>query len=94
MHWGPLHARRFYGKAHDNSGGLLPSYRTHPRVRALDLPGMRRSLEHILSWDFARALACHTDPIEGEPARALIRRAWAWVWSEGAPPSSTREGMP
>ena len=104
-------------------GGLLPSYRTHPRMRTIDIPGMRKSLETILAWDIVRdgevpsqkelssyfeellvvkflvkrnlvpqmrnfsptldidrAVACHTDPIEsGGEAKALIRRAWAWV---------------
>ena len=58
----------------------MPSYRTHPRMRTIDIPGMRKSLETILAWDIDRAVACHTDPIEtGAEAKALIRRAWAWV---------------
>ena len=49
-------------------------------MRTIDIPGMRKSLETILSWDIDRAVACHTDPIEsGGEAKALIRRAWAWV---------------
>ena len=48
----------------DNSGGLLPSYRTHPRMRSIDIVGMRRSLDVLLGWRFERALCCHTDPIE------------------------------
>ena len=64
----------------DNSDGLLPSYRTHPRMRSIDIVGMRRSLDALLGWRFERALCCHTDPIEGEEARALIKRAWAWCW--------------
>jgi nicotinamidase-related amidase len=72
----------FYGRPGDNADGLLPSYRTHPRLRTLDLPGMRRSLDALLSWGFARVLACHTDPLTGGEARALIKRAWGWVWHE------------
>jgi nicotinamidase-related amidase len=72
----------FYSTSEDNAGGLLPTYRTHPRMRSIDIPGMRRSLEQILSWDFDRALACHTDPIDGSEAQALIKQAWAWVWLE------------
>ncbi len=72
----------FYGKPGDNSGGLLPAYRTHPRMRTIDLDGMRRSLDGLLGWGFARALACHTDPMGGDEARGLIRRAWGWVWRE------------
>ena len=37
-------------------------------------------LDALLGWRFERALCCHTDPIEGEEARALIKRAWAWCW--------------
>jgi len=70
----------FYGHPQDNSGGLLPSYRTHPRMRSIDIPGMRRSLDKLLAFQFQRVLACHTDPIEGAEARGLIKRAWAWVW--------------
>ena len=72
----------FYGRPDDNSDGLLPSYRTHPRCRTLDLPAMRRSLDVLLAWRFDRALACHTDPVTGGEARALIKRAWGWVWRE------------
>ena len=72
----------FYAKPGDNSGGLLPSYRTHPRMRTIDLAGTRRSLDHLLSWTIDHALACHTDPMAGDEAKALIRRAWGWVWSE------------
>ena len=64
----------------DNSGGLLPSYRTHPRMRAIDIPGMRRSLDTILGWHTERALTCHTDPIEGGEVKLLLKRAWGWVW--------------
>eukprot|EP00927_Polykrikos_kofoidii_P037890 TRINITY_DN32096_c0_g1_i1.p1 TRINITY_DN32096_c0_g1~~TRINITY_DN32096_c0_g1_i1.p1 ORF type:complete len:598 (-),score=71.58 TRINITY_DN32096_c0_g1_i1:94-1887(-) len=72
----------FYGHPQDNSGGLLPSYRTHPRMRSIDIPGMRRSLDTILSWDFDQALACHTDPLNGKEARRLIKLAWSWLWNE------------
>ena len=72
----------FYAKPGDNSGGLLPSYRTHPRMRTIDLAGTRRSLDNLLSWAIDHALACHTDPMAGDEAKALIRRAWGWVWSE------------
>ena len=69
----------FYGHPQDNSGCLLPAYRTHPRMRSIDLVGMSKSLKRILAWDFSTVLACHTDPIPGEAARALIERAWSWV---------------
>ena len=59
---------------------LLPSYRTNPKARTIDVGAMRRSLERILAWDFNRCVACHTDPIDGEEARTLIRQAWSWVW--------------
>ena len=59
---------------------LLPSYRTHPKARTIDPIGLRLSLEKILAWDFTRCVACHTDPIDGEEARSLIRSAWGWVW--------------
>ena len=63
-----------------SSGGLLPSYRTNPRMRTIDIPGMKKSLETIMAWNIDRAVACHTDPIEsGGEAKALMRRAWAWV---------------
>ena len=29
----------FYNRPHDNSNGLMPSYRTHPRMRTIDIPG-------------------------------------------------------
>lgn len=70
----------FYGHATDNSGGLLPCYRTHPRMRTLDIPGMRSSLRELLGWEFERALACHTDPMTGEECRGLIQTAWQWLW--------------
>ena len=72
----------FYASPQDNSAGLLPAYRTHPRMRSLDMPGMRRSLERILAWQFERALACHTDPLGAAEARDLLQRAWGWVWTE------------
>ena len=72
----------FYGHADDASGGLLPSYRTHPRMRALDIPGARRSLDALLAWDVRAALACHCDPMEGEEFKRLIKTAWAWLWAE------------
>ena len=72
----------FYGRPQDNSGGLLPSYRTHPRMRTLDIPGLRQSLERILSWPFDRALACHIDPVEGEEGRGLLKTAWAFLWEK------------
>ena len=59
---------------------LLPHYRTHPCVRTIDIVGMRKAIEKILSWDFDLALACHTDPIDGKIARELIAKAWSWVW--------------
>jgi hypothetical protein len=60
---------------------LLPSYRTHPRMRTIDIVGMKKSLNHILqSWEFTKCLACHTDPIPGDDARRLIKAAWGWVW--------------
>merc|ERR1719221_2267841 len=70
----------FYGYAGDNSGGLLPAYRTHPRMRTIDTVGMRASLEELMALPFTRVLACHTDPLEAEEAKALLRRAWAFVW--------------
>jgi nicotinamidase-related amidase len=72
----------FYGKSNDNSGGLLPAYRTHPRMRTIDLSGMKASLDHLLNWEFDHALACHTDKMSGAECRALIRTAWGWVWQE------------
>jgi len=72
----------FYGHPQDNSGGLLPSYRTHPRLRTIDITGMRRSLKALLGWDFERATACHTDPITGDEAKRLLKTAWQWVLTE------------
>jgi len=72
----------FYGYPQDNSHGLLPAYRTHPRMRSIDIPGTRRSLDKILAWPFVKALACHTDPINGADAVELIKKAWAWVWDK------------
>ena len=69
----------FYGHPQDNSGNLLPAYRTHPCMRSIDLVGMRKSLAKILSWDFHKVLACHVDVMTGDEARALIEKAWAWV---------------
>ena len=71
----------FYGRPTDNSGGLLPSYRTHPRMRTIDVVGMRESLAHVLEWPLTGAVCCHTDPIRGgAQAKALLRRAWGWLW--------------
>jgi len=70
----------FYSQSDDNSGGLLPSYRTHPRARSIDISGMRKSLEEILSWDFDKAVACHIDPLEGPEAKEILRTAWGFVW--------------
>jgi len=70
----------FYGHTQDNAGGLLPSYRTHPRMRSIDILGMQRSLNKILSWTFDHALACHTDPMKGKEAAEALKSAWAWVW--------------
>ena len=64
----------FYGDPADNSGGLLPSYRTHPRVRTIDIAGMKRSLETILGWRFDRAVACHIDAMGGDECRELLSR--------------------
>ena len=72
----------FYAKPSDNSGGLLPAYRTHPRMRTIDLVGMRTSLDYVLGWEFKHAFACHTDLMEGDDARRLLRTAWKWVWDE------------
>ena len=49
-------------------------------MRTIDLPGMRRSLDLILTWDYQRVLACHTDPMEGTEAKTLLKRAWAWLY--------------
>lgn len=70
----------FYGHPQDNSGGLLPSYRTHPRMRSIDIPGMRKSLEKILAWDIDRVLACHVDELDGAEAKELFKTAWSFVW--------------
>lgn len=72
----------FYANSYDNSGGLLPAYRTHPRMRTIDIEGMRQSLEYLLDWDFVRAFTCHTDEMCGEEAKSLIKTAWGWVWRE------------
>ena len=37
----------FYNRPHDNSNGLMPSYRTHPRMRTIDIPGKDT---RILGW--------------------------------------------
>jgi nicotinamidase-related amidase len=74
----------FYTYPGDNSGGLLPAYRTHPRMRSIDIPGMRRSLEQVLAWDFDKALACHVDPMTGDECKGLLRQARQWVWAEEA----------
>ena len=74
----------FYGHAQDNSSGLLPSYRTHPRMRTIDIPGMKKSLDLILAWNFERVLACHTDPITGTEAKSLLKQAWAWLYYDEA----------
>ena len=67
----------------DNSAGLLPSYRTHPRMRTIDIAGMRRSLEAVLAWPVKGAVCCHTDPISGESqVKSLLRQAWGWLWEE------------
>merc|ERR1712086_716922 len=71
------------GETAGSAKPLLPSYRTNPKARTIDVGAMRRSLERILAWDFNRCLACHTDPIDGEEARTLIRQAWSWVWECG-----------
>jgi len=71
----------FYGRPTDNSGRLLPSYRTHPRMRTIDVAGMRTSLELLLGWQIERAVCCHTDPIEGgHLVRQTLRTAWGWLW--------------
>ena len=72
----------FYGQIQDNSGGLLPTYRTHPRMRTIDIPGMKKSLDLILEWNFNRVLACHTDPITGIEAKSLLKQAWAWLYDK------------
>jgi len=59
---------------------LLPAYRTHPKARTVDVYGLRLSLDRVLAWDFTRCLACHTDPLDGDEARILIKQAWGWVW--------------
>ena len=58
---------------------LLPHYRTHPSVRTIDINGTHKAIKKILSWDFDRVLACHTDPINGKEARNLISEAWGWT---------------
>lgn len=72
----------FYNQQYDNSGGLLPSYRTHPRTRSLNIPGMRQSLETVLQWDVAQAAACHTDLLSGDEAKRALRTAWRWLEDE------------
>ena len=59
----------FYSLPDDNSGGLLPAYRTHPNVRNINVSGMGHSLRTILAWDIRSALGCHTDPVDGTQAR-------------------------
>ena len=60
---------------------LLPAYRTHPMARTIDPVGLRLSLEKILAWKFTRAVACHTDAMDGQKARKLIREAWSFCWN-------------
>jgi hypothetical protein len=72
----------FYKYPGENSGGLLPSYRTHPRMRTIDNSGMRNSLEKILAWDIKKAAACHVDPMDGPECRELLKKAWGWCWTE------------
>ena len=72
----------FYANPGDNANGLLPSYRTHPRMRSIDLDGTRRSLDIVLGWKISHALACHTDSMSGDEAKQLLRDAWGWVWEE------------
>ena len=72
----------FYALPNDNSNGLLPAYRTHPRLRSLDIPGLRASFDEMLSWDVDKVLTCHTDPVEGKEAKKLFKLAWGWLWKE------------
>jgi len=72
----------FYNRPHDNSNGLMPSYRTHPRMRTIDIPGTKQSLDLILSLNFNQVLACHTDPMTGVEAKSLLKRAYAWLYDK------------
>lgn len=72
----------FYAHPQDTSGGLLPSYRTHPRMRTTNIVGLKRSLDIILAWDFENALACHVDPVKGDEAKALLKTAWSYAWKQ------------
>ncbi|CAE8676401.1 unnamed protein product [Polarella glacialis] len=83
----------FYRAADDPSGNLLPTYRTHPQVVRMDAAGMRRSLLYILSWDFEHCIGCHIDRLEGNAARELLTRAWAWVLEESSQGAAERAAV-
>ena len=51
-------------------------------MRTIDIPGMKKSLNLILQWNFNRVLACHTDPITGIEAKSLLKQAWAWLYDK------------
>lgn len=74
----------FYKLESDNSNGLLPAYRTHPKYRKIDLAGTSRAIKRILECvatrEVQKCLTCHTDPLSGQQHIVdTIRSAWAFL---------------
>ena len=51
-------------------------------MRTIDIPGTKQSLDLILSLNFNQVLACHTDPMTGDEAQSLLKRAYAWLYDK------------
>ena len=42
----------------------------------------RNQVTTLMGLDYVLGFACHTDLMEGDDARRLLRTAWKWVWDE------------
>lgn len=60
--------------------GMWGRPRPAPELRMFtrDKEGARLALDHLLAWDFDRAIIAHGELLDGDPKQA-IREAWAWV---------------
>lgn len=74
----------FYKLKSDNSNGLLPAYRTHPKYRKINLltcgEAIRRILEFVATRKVQKCVTCHTDPLVGQQMIIdTITSAWEFL---------------
>eukprot|EP00747_Dinoflagellata_sp_TGD_P097775 gnl/TRDRNA2_/TRDRNA2_167233_c0_seq4.p1 gnl/TRDRNA2_/TRDRNA2_167233_c0~~gnl/TRDRNA2_/TRDRNA2_167233_c0_seq4.p1 ORF type:complete len:715 (-),score=130.30 gnl/TRDRNA2_/TRDRNA2_167233_c0_seq4:226-2076(-) len=57
---------------------LLPTYRAPPKA-SIDVKGMQKGIQHLLSLDFSHCTCCHLDPLDGTTAKMLLQQTWASI---------------